>query len=75
MARADKLQVELNALTTTPPAQLRQYWLKLSNVDLPHASPSLLRHLIAHRLQEKALGKLPSHIERNLGSGPIKVLA
>lgn len=66
MARADKLQVELNALATTPPAQLRQYWLKLSNVDLPHASPSLLRHLIAHRLQEKALGKLPSHIEREL---------
>lgn len=66
MARADKLQGELKALATMPPAQLRQYWADLSNIDLPHASPSLLRHLIAHRLQEKVHGKLPSHIEREL---------
>lgn len=66
MARADKLQAELNALTTMPPAQLRQYWTDLSDVDLPHASPSFLQHLIAYRLQEKAHGKLPSHMEREL---------
>ena len=66
MALADKLQVELQALGKMPPAQLRQYWSKLSDIDLPHASPSFLRHLIAHRLQEKAHGKLPSHIEREL---------
>lgn len=66
MARADKLQVELQALGTMPAALLRQYWSKLSDIDLPHASPSLLRHLIAHRLQEKVYGKLPSHIEREL---------
>ena len=41
MARAEKLQVELNTLATTPPVQLRQYWSDLSNVDLPHASLSL----------------------------------
>jgi hypothetical protein len=66
MGRAHKLQVELNALATLPPAQLRQYWSKLSDIDSPHASPSLLRHLIAYRLQEKAHGKLPSHIDREI---------
>lgn len=65
MAQADKLHAELNALTTMPPAQIRQYWTEL-DIDMPHASPSLLRHLIAHRLQEKALGKLPTHIAREL---------
>lgn len=66
MGRANKLHVELDALATMPPAQLRQYYSKLSDIDLPHASPSLLRHLIAHRLQEKVHGKLPSHIEREI---------
>lgn len=66
MARADKLEAELKTLATLSPAQLRQLWLDLSGVDLPHASPSLLRHLIAHQLQEKALGKLPTYIEREL---------
>jgi hypothetical protein len=66
MARSDKLRAELSALATMPPVQLRRCWADLSNVDLPHASPSLLRHLIAHRLQEKVIGKLPSYIEREL---------
>lgn len=66
MARSDKLHAELNALATMPPVILRQCWADLSEVDLPHASPSLLRHLIAHRLQEKAIGKLPSYIGREL---------
>lgn len=66
MACANKLQVELHVLVAMPSAQLRQYWTDLSDVDLPHASPGLLRHLIAHRLQEKVHGKLPSHIEREL---------
>lgn len=67
MARADKLHAELNALATLSPVQLKNYWSKLSGADLPHASPSLLRHLIAQRLQEKALGKLPIQVERELG--------
>jgi Protein of unknown function (DUF2924) len=66
MARADKLRKELDALATMRPADLKEYWCKLSGVDLPLASPSLLQHLIAYRLQEKALGKLPTHIERAL---------
>lgn len=66
MARADKLNAELKALAILSPVQLRQSWLDLSGVNLPHASPSLLRHLIAHILQEKAFGKLPAYLEREL---------
>ena len=66
MTRIDTLHAELNALATMLPVQLRQSWLDLSGVNLPHASPSLLRHLIAHQLQEKAVGKLPTYVEREL---------
>ena len=66
MTRADQLHIQLQALATLSPVQLKQSWLDLSGVNLPHASPSLLRHLIAHQLQEKALGKLPAYIEREL---------
>jgi hypothetical protein len=66
MSRADKFDAELKSLAALSPAQLKQRWSDLSEVDLPHASPSLLRHLIAQRLQEKAFGKLPSSIERQL---------
>lgn len=66
MAKLDKLQAELAALTATPPAQLRRRWSELSDTDLPNASPALLRHLIAHKMQEKVYGKLPNHAEREL---------
>lgn len=66
MARTDTLHAKLYALATMSPVRLRQSWLDLSGVNLPHASPSLLRHLIAHKLQEKAIGKLPVYIEREL---------
>ena len=66
MARTEKLAAELNALAMISPMQLRQSWLELSGVNLPHASPSLLRHMIAYQLQEKAVGKLPAYIEREL---------
>jgi len=66
MARADKLEAELKSIETLSPVQLRQSWSVLSGVNLTHASPSLLRHLIAHQLQEKAIGKLPTYIEREL---------
>ena len=66
MRRADRLDAELKALATMSPVQLRQSWSDLSGVNLPHASPSLLRHMIAQQLQEKTLGKLPTYIEREL---------
>jgi Protein of unknown function (DUF2924) len=66
MARGDKLDAELKALAVMSPVQLKQAWSDISGVNLQHASPSLLRHLIAHQLQEKSLGKLPTYIEREL---------
>ena len=66
MARASKLDAELKSLATMSPVQLKQSWSDLSAINLPHASPSLLRLMIAHRLQEKGLGKLPTYIEREL---------
>lgn len=66
MARIDKLHAELNALVTMSPSHLNLSWSKLAGIDLPCASPSLLRHLIAQRLQEKAFGKLSSQDEREL---------
>ena len=66
MARVDYLDAELNALAAMTPVQLKQAWSDMSGVNLPHASPSLLRHMIAHQVQEKAVGKLPTYIEREL---------
>jgi Protein of unknown function (DUF2924) len=66
MSRADHLDAELKALAMMSPVQIKQTWSDLSRINLPHASPSLLRHLIAHKLQEKAIGKLPVYIEREL---------
>ena len=66
MARADNLVAELKALATMSPVQLKQHWSNLSGANLPHASPSLLRHLIAYRLQENVLGKLPVQLDREL---------
>lgn len=66
MARAANLDAELKAMAAMTPVQLKQAWSDISGVNLPHASPSLLRHLIGHKLQEKAIGKLPTYIEREL---------
>jgi len=66
MARAYNLDAELKALAAMTPLQLKQAWSDIYGVNLPHASPNLLRHMIAHQLQEKTLGKLPTHIEREL---------
>jgi Protein of unknown function (DUF2924) len=61
-----KLDVQLAALATMSPAQLRADWKLQSSQDLPNAPASLLRQLIAYRLQEKKFGKLPVQNERQL---------
>lgn len=61
-----KLNDQLNALAAMSPAQLRAEWKMLSGEDLPKTPASLVRHLIAYRLHEKQLGKLPMQIERQL---------
>lgn len=48
----------LDALAAMPPAQLRDEWQRIYRSAPPRLSPDLLRHGIAYRLQEKALGGL-----------------
>jgi hypothetical protein len=62
----NSVSLELGHLTTMKPAELRSRWREVYRNVAPNISPDLLRRDIAYRLQEKALGKLPSHIEREL---------
>jgi len=59
------LSLELARLATMKPAELRSRWLEVYLDIAPNISPDLLRRGIAYGLQEKAMGKLPSHIERD----------
>lgn len=61
-----KLNAKLDALAAMTPAQLCAEWKMLSGEDLLNSPASLVRHLVAYRLQEKQLGKLPVQIERQL---------
>lgn len=63
----NSLGCELGRLSTMKPAELRSRWREVYRNVAPNISPDLIRRGIAYRLQEKALGKLPSHIERELG--------
>jgi hypothetical protein len=62
----NSLSLELARLATMKPAELRSRWREVYRNVAPNISPDLLRRGIAYRLQEKALGKLPTHIEREL---------
>jgi hypothetical protein len=62
----NNLSLELSRLAIMKPAELRSRWREVYRNVAPNISPDLLRRGIAYRLQEKALGKLPSHIEREL---------
>lgn len=62
----NSLSLELGHLTTMKPAELCSRWREVYRNVAPSIAPDLLRRGIAYRLQEKALGKLPSHIEREL---------
>lgn len=61
-----KLNANLDALAAMSPVQLREAWKALSGEDLQNTAASLVRHLIAYRLQEKQHGKLSVQIERQL---------
>lgn len=66
MVMTNSLSLELGHLTTMKPAELCSRWREVYRNVAPSIAPDLLRRGIAYRLQEKALGKLPSHIEREL---------
>jgi hypothetical protein len=62
----NSLSLELGRLATMRPVELRSRWREVYGNVAPNISPDLLGRGIAYRLQEQALGKLPSHIEREL---------
>lgn len=61
-----RLEDRLAALATMSPAQLRDEWQELFAEDAPALPVPLLRRALAHRLQERAFGGLPSAAERML---------
>ena len=61
-----RLQEQLDRLAEMTPAELRDEWRRVYRADPPRLSPDLLRHGIAYRLQEKALGGLPGAVSRQL---------
>ena len=61
-----KLQEQLCRLTAMTSADLREEWRRIYRGDPPRLSADLLRHGIAYRLQEKALGGLPGAVCRQL---------
>ena len=69
MTKADPaVEAELDRLPKTPVVELRKRYRELFRADPPKAfGPDLLRRSIAHTIQEKAYGGLPSSTRRLLG--------
>ncbi|WP_040425586.1 DUF2924 domain-containing protein [Afipia birgiae] len=61
------VEAELVRLATAPIAELRKRYREVLRTDPPKAfGPDLLRRSIAHRIQEKAYGRLPGPTKRLL---------
>lgn len=61
-----RLQEELDALASLSPAQLREKWSIMEGSTRPSVPASLLRRLVAQRLQERRHGSLPALVAREL---------
>jgi len=57
---------QLKALATLSPRQLRETWSSIEGSTPPSVPPSLLRRLVAQRLQERRHGGLPALVTREL---------
>jgi hypothetical protein len=61
------VEAELDRLATAPIVELRKRYREVLKADPPKAfGPDLLRRSIAHRIQEKAYGRLPGPTRRLL---------
>jgi hypothetical protein len=77
MSRIDQ---ELGALVNCSPAQLQERWRGLEASPPPAVPTTLLRRLLAQRLQERRYGALPTLVARELarmgrekrGSEPVR---
>ena len=61
-----RLEKDLAALATMPPAQMAERWAAVEEGSVPQVPANLLRRLLAQRLQEKRYGKLPLLVAREL---------
>jgi hypothetical protein len=61
-----RLDDDLGALAEMPPAQLRQRWAELEGSPAPALGATLLRRLLAQRLQERRYGGLSAIVRREL---------
>lgn len=61
-----KLGHELAALGDMDLSALRERWTEIDDRAAPSVPATVLRSLIAHRLQEKRLGGLPALVRREL---------
>ena len=68
MTKQSKLDEQLNSLATMSPAQLRDCWQGAVKSEPPNVPTSLLRRLVAQRLQVKRHGGLPASVARELAS-------
>ena len=66
MTRVSKLEQELTAIADMPADQLRERWDMMGDGAAPQMPPSILRHLLAQRLQERKHGALPVLVAREL---------
>jgi hypothetical protein len=63
-----RIEEELAALVALPAAALPAEWQKVHRTPAPRLSPDLLRRGIAYRLQERAYGKLPAKVSREIAA-------
>jgi hypothetical protein len=63
-----RIEEELAALVALPAAALPGEWQKVYKTPAPRLSPDLLRRGIAYRLQERAYGKLPAKVAREIAA-------
>ena len=61
-----KLDTDLAALPDMTAAQLRTRWEEMGEGAAPRVPPSILRPLLAQRLQERRRGSLPALVLREL---------
>lgn len=60
------IEDELFRLSTMSSAELRKEWAVRCGDVAPRLTPDLMRHGLGYAVQEKALGKLPKRMERDL---------
>lgn len=57
---------DLATLATMSPAQLKERWIEVEGTGSPTLPPTLVRRLLAHRLQERRFGGLSATVVREL---------